>query len=621
MMKPSRLIAFSVVLLAVGAAANITLAEDVHVLQGPEVCKDACINARHPQTNSGTSTKLNVFRSNVPQYSSIKFDLSKLPKDRAVKDVALMLFMTGETYASINNPMVLEAHVIAADWREDQITWLNRTGNQKWKQAGGDYDGKKRLVASDIPAPFGKGWIVLKGPSLTRLVNLWISGQKPNYGLMLRAKGEPGGPSMKYFVGSENRDPQYRAYRPKLIVSYDQPVNPADHGYISDAELLKRPLREKLKAISDSAEQLGPELKAKIKSLAGEIERLTAADDARSKVLEKELAELRLGPIRELWPGKKIIVWPISPWEKLSQDQIPRPGSAAISTRMLQNEYQELSLALTNISKRDQTLSVTLSVLDDYPAGKLTLRAGYWIPPSIERKTDMRSGGALPPWTDDPLPRLANDRLLKLKAGQTRRLFLTVNSNDVKDGTYQLGLKIASKTNKLIAEVPVQVQVLPLSLLKDKDLSVHTYAYLQRPSTTKYMALAVKDLKAHYQNTYIFNLVAQPKVDEAGNIVEKADYSKIREQLRLMQDAKMIIHFWHEAKAPSFLHKLPWLSDPWKKALRNWLPNYVKVLREEGFDYDRFMLYPFDESYDNPVHGGASGIPGPGGDRPGDTQD
>ena len=311
--------------------------------------------------------------------------------------------------------------------------------------------------------------------------------------------------------------------------------------------------------------------------------------------------------MRKVLPGKEIVVWPISPWEQLSQDQIPRPGSAALSTRMLQNEYQELSLAITNISNRDQTLSVTLSGLDDYPAGNLTLRASYWIPPSVDRIRKRKTGMPLPPWTDDPLPRLANDRLLKLKAGQTRRLWLTVDSNDVKDGTYQLGLKIASKTNKLIAEVPVQIQVLPLSLLKDKDLSVHTYAYLQRRNTTKYKALAVRDLKAHYQNTYILNIVPRPQVDKAGNIVKPANYSrnsKVSKQLRLMQDAKMIIFYWSECNVPHFQAALPWMSVPYKKALRGWLTNFVKFLREQGFDYDRFAMYPFDESYDNPVKGG-----------------
>jgi len=589
--------------LSTARAEEVSPSSSLRILQGPEVCKDAHINAAHPRRNTGANSTFGVHRSNVPIHGLIKFDLSKLPKDRAVKDVAVMLFMKNEYYGPSCNPMVVEAYAVGADWREREVSWLNRTRDQKWQRAGGDCDRKHLLATFDVPSFFGRGWILLKGRPLTRLVNLWIKGQKPNYGLILRAKSEPGGPSIKNFVSSDSREGQYQANKPKLIISYDEYINPADHGYISEAELARRPLRERLNRIADSAKHPGAELKDKMESLAGEIERITAAGDARNKTLEKKLDGLRIDLMRELWPGKEIVVWPISPWEKLSQDQIPRAGSAALSTRMLQNEYQELSLAVTNISNRDQTLDVGLSVLDDYPAEKLTLRASYWI---LGKAQSRLRGEDLPIWVDDVLPKLDHDKVLRLKAGQTRRLWLTVNSNDVKDGAYRFDLKIVSKTktNEPIAEIPVQVQVLPVSLLKDKEVSVHTYAYLNRPSTAKHKAFAVKDLKEHYQNTFILNIVPTPNTDKDGNIVDRPNYSPITEQLRLMRDAKMVIFYWHECSTPHFQAALPWMSAPYKKALRSWLTDWVKVLREEGFDYDRFAMYPFDETYDNPVKGG-----------------
>ena len=579
------------------APEGAALGTDTHFLQGSEVCEDAQINSVHPDTNSGSSSKFSVFRSNAPIHSLIRFDLSGLPKDTAAKDVALMMYMVGESYAGMNNPMMLEAYAVATDWREDEVTWRNRTRDQEWQTAGGRYDHQNVLAASDIPALFGKGWIALKSPSLTRMVNLWITGQKPNHGLLLQPKGEPGGPSSKRFVSSEDRDAEYRAYRPKLIISTDQPVNPADHGFLSDAELVRRSLRERLNRITSSVRHFGPESKDRVKSLSAEIEALTTADDAPAKRLEGKLDALLIDLMREVWPGKEVVIWPISPWPQVLPDQVPQPGPTAIATRMLRNEYQELSLAVTNVTDREQTLDVHLAGGAGFPAEKLTLRASYWV--EGRGKSSVRGEG-LPIMVDDALPRLDEDKRLKLEAGQTRRLWLTVNSHDVSDGDYQFTLKIGPTTEGPASEIPIRLRVLPAALRRDKELSVHTYAYLNRPSTREHKAFTVNDLKAHCQNTYVLNLTTDPKAD----IVEPADYSEFREHIRLMRDAKMIIHFWHEAKAPRFLANLPWLSDPWKNALRSWLPNYVKVLREEGFDYDRFMLYPFDETYDNPVHGG-----------------
>ena len=124
---------------------------------------------------------------------------------------------------------------------------------------------------------------------------------------------------------------------------------------------------------------------------------------------------------------------------------------------MLRDEYQELSLAVTNLSAQERTLNVHLSGGGGFSAEKLTLRAGYWIPPSTKRSSKTR-GEALPVWTDDALPRLADDRLLTLKPAQTRRLWLTVNSNGVNAGDYQFSLKIASKSSRMTAEIPIRTE-------------------------------------------------------------------------------------------------------------------------------------------------------------------
>ena len=407
---------------------------------------------------------------------------------------------------------------------------------------------------------------------------------------------------MKTFASKERSNP---AEHPALIVSYDARIDPAAYGYISDSELARRPLRQKLKRLTESAKGIIPDWEAKVAPLRRKLNDANVAQQSIADALKGEIDQLRMNLMASRWADEPVVVWPCGPWERLSADALPKPGAVSLSDRLLQDEYRELSVAVTNTTGRSQTVEVSLASSDHTPAfpiEKVTLRGSYWI---ATKGQGNDRGEGLTVLVDDALPRLANERRLILPSGRTRRLWLTINTHGVDARKYTLTLRLTNvATDKEVARIPVELHVLPVALEKDSQVAVHTYAYLNRRSTRDHLEHAVADLKSHYENTFIFTAPPNPPMDEQGNVVGSANFKDLRSQIRLLKDARQLVFFWHECKAPYFQWKLPWMSAAHKKSLKIWLTDFVRVLREEGFGYDRFMMYPFDESYSNPVKGG-----------------
>jgi len=563
------------------------------ILQGCDVCRDASIYSA-PEAQSKNFDGLTLFRANVTYRALIRFTLDEMPNDKAVKDAAIMLFVKKEYHDS---PLTADAYAVNAEWREDEVTWLNRTSKDRWRKPGGDFAAEP-VARLDIPAAFGKGWIVLRSRELTKLVSDWGRGRKPNHGLMLVPRNQPGGPSMKIFADSEDAD---QDRQPKLIVSYDGPIDPAKYGYVSDAELVRRPLRERLERLSRQVRPLPDRIKERIDSLGEKIERLPANQADQVEQLNRLFDQLRVDLIKHNGQKQNTVIWPIGPWHELLPDTIPRPSPVKLSVKMLQDEYAELSLAVTNASDRNQTLDVRVVGGGQFPPGQIKLRASYWV--KAKPVSDLRGQNA-PVWIDDALPRLDRDRYLTLSPGRTRRLWLTVDSANVGPGKHEFELIIASRSKEVIDRIPVGIEVLPLSLRRDPDLHVFTYSYINRPSTANCKQFAINDVKAHFQNTYVLDYYPSVKVDSDGKIVQAANFSPLDQWLDLIPDAKKILFFWCwdcGMSRETFGGALPWLSQRWRNVLKTWVRDWCRYLQSKGIGLDRLVMYPFDETYDNPI--------------------
>jgi hypothetical protein len=593
------------------------------VLQGARFFADANIYQAEPDKQRGTEGGLTVSKANLSYFTLVKVNVSSLPKRKPVRDAVLLLYLVGEAFEA---PLDMICCALQVDWDENTVTWNERRAETPWKTPSGEYDYNSPIADFRISRSYGRGWVAVRSPALTRLVNAWIGGSVSNHGLVLRPRPGNAPTTSKAFASKERQNPDQH---PALIVSYDAPINPAAYGYISDHELARRPLRQKLDRLADSAKGIVPDWETIVRPLRRKLDKADVEQKAIKEATEVEIDQLRSELMASRWADEPVVVWPCGPWEPLAYDELPKPGAVALSARLLQNEYQELSVAVTNTTGRPLTVEVSLVSSHQlhrdakaerrkpsgvnpsktgrrapprFPKEKITLRGSYWI---TAKGQGYERGEGMPTLVDDALPRLASGNNLVLRAGRTRRLWLTVDTNGVDAGKYSLTLTLThSAGNKEVARIPVDLHVLPIALEKDSQVAVHSYAYLNRPSTRDHLEQAVADLKAHYENTFIFESPPNPPTDEQGNVVGRANFDKLRSRIRLLKDARQLVFFWHECEAPHFQAKLHWMSAAHKKSLKIWLTDFVGVLREEGFDHDRFMMYPFDESYSNPVKGG-----------------
>ena len=94
------------------------IASGFHTIQQAQ---DASIYSA-PEAQSKNYDGITVSRANVVYRAMIKF----LPEDVSkIKDAAIMLFVETEYH---NSGLKLEVYKLLADWREREVSWLNRTG-------------------------------------------------------------------------------------------------------------------------------------------------------------------------------------------------------------------------------------------------------------------------------------------------------------------------------------------------------------------------------------------------------------------------------------------------------------------------------------------------------------
>ncbi len=173
----------------------------------------------------------------------IRFDLSAIPSNAAVRSATLELYNTTD---SSGHERRIEAFRVLADWDEgnqvaspidepgkhgatgdDAFDWWTGEGTDvPWHarglEAGTDYD----AAVLDTAAVTDEGWSTW---DVTATVQAWVRGSAPNHGLVLRdATGwVDGNPDWRDFVSSQSGD---AAHRPVLRIVYDPDTPMADAG-------------------------------------------------------------------------------------------------------------------------------------------------------------------------------------------------------------------------------------------------------------------------------------------------------------------------------------------------------------------------------------------------------
>ncbi len=175
-----------------------------------QATQDADIHSGASTFNDGADSYMRVGSDSYfgNERALLKFDLSEIPAGSRIEWATLSLYYAMPGATGSEEDMNLSVHRLTKDWQEMAVTWANM---------GSSSDAQ---VYAEINLPGGYGatdkWYEW---DVTALVQEWVSGARPNYGLAVHGKEGPP-PAYRYFTTKE----MGQGYEAKLEVSWEPPT-------------------------------------------------------------------------------------------------------------------------------------------------------------------------------------------------------------------------------------------------------------------------------------------------------------------------------------------------------------------------------------------------------------
>jgi disaggregatase-related protein len=135
-----------------------------------------------------------------------QFDLTGLPA--SVTKATLRLYQSASVGSSAMN---IRVNRVTQAWSEASATWSLASTGVNWTTPGGTIDTTNFAILTITPGALGYyDW------DITTLVNGWLAGTYPNYGIELNYQTQP--PTGNY-IGFATRDATTATQRPQLLVT------------------------------------------------------------------------------------------------------------------------------------------------------------------------------------------------------------------------------------------------------------------------------------------------------------------------------------------------------------------------------------------------------------------
>ncbi len=177
---------------------------------------DAMLNSFYNNRDYGNhELQVSIGSGSTIENALLQFELSAIPSNSRIISAQLELYH----YVTTGTPVApgVDVYQLTRSWVEgthdgtgsaDGATWNTWDGNSNWTSAGGDYNATP--VASSAISVATADW---ESWEIGELVQGWIDGSYPNYGLILKGTGVLD----VSFASKEDADP---ALHPKLNITY-----------------------------------------------------------------------------------------------------------------------------------------------------------------------------------------------------------------------------------------------------------------------------------------------------------------------------------------------------------------------------------------------------------------
>jgi hypothetical protein len=192
-----------------------------------------------------------------------------------------------------------------------------------------------------------------------------------------------------------------------------------------------------------------------------------------------------------------------------------------------------------------------------------------------------------------------------LQPGELTQIWLTVFNPTLTAGSYKGRVGILAKTGSgetlPVEDIPINIKIQKHKFPENFALNTCNWAYYHIASDLE----MARDLFSHHINVFVVPPQDLPFLrftSDRPGVIRKPNYTRLDNNLHSHNYARtylLALDFNSSKKDRGRFGEVQWMSTEWKAVFSLWLKELVKHLKDAGVDYDRFALYPFDESLCN----------------------
>jgi hypothetical protein len=344
----------------------------------------------------------------------------------------------------------------------------------------------------------------------------------------------------------------------------------------------------------------GQERKQVLSSLEKSAERINVSTTELLKANQIQDEKMQTGiqkaRIYEDIYKKPFVCLPVNPMDILSEkEMLLNQSTKEIAIKLWQNEYESAAFDIINCSDKTMKMSVSVSPLLGTGEQRIDGDETFTI-----RKAEYVTASQIGSIADALV--LLGDKPFNIEPGQIIQIWLTVYNPKLTEGDYRAKIAVSSKYDDgkelPIETIPVNLKIYKNRFPEKTSLNTCVWDYYDISSVSE----IAKDLGNHHTNVCVIPAQDLPFLRFASDlpsVVRKPDYSKLDKiisQHKYAQTFLLGMSFNDMQKDFGRFGNVKWMSPAWKSVFTSWLKDLVAHLKTIGIGYNRFVLYPFDES-------------------------
>jgi hypothetical protein len=314
--------------------------------------------------------------------------------------------------------------------------------------------------------------------------------------------------------------------------------------------------------------------------------------------MKNRFGKIRAGIYKTIYK-KPYVCLPAEPTKIVFEKEMPlHENKRDINIQAWQNEYESAAFNIINCSDEALTMSVSISPLLNSTGEQMDSHRTFTI-----RRAIYIKGSGVGSIADALV--LQGERLFVLQPGELTQIWLTIFNPTLAAGIYRGRIGALAKTESdetlPIESLPVTIKVQKYKLPPNIALNTCNWAYYRIAS----QAEMAEDLFSHHINVFVVpphNLPFLRFTSDRPGVIRKPNYTRLDNNLRNHNYARtylLALDFNSSKKDRGRFGKVKWMTPEWKNVFTSWLRELVRHLKNAGVGYDKFALYPFDESLCN----------------------